>query len=320
MKKQLKRPFVLILYGPTGVGKTDIALSIGQKIPAEIINMDVGQFYTPLSIGTAKPDWRSSPIPHHLFDIIDTPVNYTVAEYRTLVYKKVDEVISRGNLPILAGGSGFYLHSLLFPPQASFADMDITPFYDKNSDLWQELHAIDPQRAMNIDKNDIYRIRRALGIWHATGKLPSSYVSDYKPLVDYLLIFLERDRQELKKRIDERVIEMFNADWIMEAEQLMGTPWQQFIERKNLIGYKEIFDYLAHEKNKKTFDKMVELIQNQTRQYAKRQFTFWRKLEREIKQKSVYTGTSVGCLETLNLTNLNINLYIDELVKRLPFC
>jgi tRNA dimethylallyltransferase len=320
MKKKLQRPFMLIIYGPTGVGKTDVALSIAYNIPAEIINMDVGQFYTPLSIGTAKPDWKNSPIPHHLFDIIDTPINYTVAEYRTILYQKVHEVVARGNLPILVGGSGFYLHSLLFPPQVTIPDVDISSFYPEDAHFWQELYAIDPKRATSIDKADIYRIKRALGIWHATGNLPSSYAPRYEPSVDYLLIFLERDRQELKERIDRRVIEMLDQGWIAEAASLIGTPWQQFIKNKNLIGYTEIFDYLSHGKTKELFDVMVEHIQNKTKQYAKRQFTFWRKLEREIKQESGYTGTSVGSLETVNLTNVNINLYIDELLKRLPFC
>jgi tRNA dimethylallyltransferase len=319
MKKKLSRPFILILYGPTGVGKTEVALSIAQEIPSEIINMDMGQFYTPLSIGTAKPDWKNSPTPHHLFDIIDTPINFTIAQYREMLYKTVQEVIARGNLPILVGGSGFYLHSLLFPPQTEIPDVDIAPLYSKDANLWQELYAIDPQRAMSIDKADAYRIRRALGIWHATGKLPSSYAPEYNPSVDYLLIFLERDRQELKKRIDDRVVEMFNAGWLAEGESLIGTPWQQFIEKKNLIGYSEIFDYVSHGKDKKAYNSMLDLIRIKTRQYAKRQFTFWRKLEREIKQKSGYTGNHVGCLETVSLTNLNISLYISELLKRLPF-
>src|SRR5271156_1977599 len=113
MKTKVNHPCMLIVYGPTGVGKTDLALAIAKRIPAEIINMDVGQFYTPLSIGTAKPDWKQSPIPHHLFDIINNPINYTVNDYRTVLYTTVKEILARGNLPILVGGSGFYLHSLL---------------------------------------------------------------------------------------------------------------------------------------------------------------------------------------------------------------
>src|SRR5436190_17346747 len=95
MEKKIKQPRVLIIYGPTGVGKTDLALAIAQEVPAEIINMDVGQFYTPLSIGTAKPDWKNSSVPHHLFDIIDEPANYTVNHYRSIAYEKVREIHAR---------------------------------------------------------------------------------------------------------------------------------------------------------------------------------------------------------------------------------
>lgn len=317
MKKKLNRPFVLIIYGPTGVGKTDLALAIAQRIPAEIINMDMGQFYTPLSIGTAKPDWKSSPIPHHLFDIIDAPKNCTTADYRALFHKTVNEIIARGNLPIAVGGSAFYLHSLFFPSQAAMPAVDSDHLYKNEDNLWEELYAIDPVRAVNIAKTDTYRIRRALNIWHATGKLPSSYKVEYKPEIDYLLLFIERDRQELQKRIDDRVMEMMNAGWIAESEKLIGTAWQPFLEKKKLIGYSEIFDYLTGEKNKDSYAAMIELIRIKTRQYAKRQFTFWRKLEREIKEKSEYTNVSNGYVETVNLTNMTINLYIDELLKKL---
>lgn len=315
-------PFMLVIYGPTGVGKTDLALAIAAQTPAEIINMDVGQFYTPLSIGTAKPDWQHSSIAHHLFDIIDTPINYTVTEYRTLLYKTVKEVLARGNLPILVGGSGFYLHSLLFAqPSHSFSDgkkdINIMSFYAPNADLWQELYKIDPARALGINKADTYRIERALTIWHATGKLPSSYAPVYHPEADYLIIFVERDRKELYQRINERVLEMLKYGWIAEAQALMGTAWEQFIRHKNLIGYAEIFDYLESDKTDKDFAVMIDAISTQTRQYAKRQHTFWRKLEREIKKERQYTGKSIGCLESINLTNIMIDLYINELLKRL---
>lgn len=318
MKNRLmQQPFMLVIYGPTGVGKTDFALDLAQHIPAEIINMDMGQFYTPLSIGTAKPDWQHSTIPHHLFDIINEPQNFTVAEYRQLLYKTVNEVIARGNLPILVGGSGFYLHSLLFSPGVTIEDVDISDLYPAETNLWEKLYAIDPKRALSIDKNDHYRIQRALAIWHATGKLPSSYSSSYDPQADYMIIFVERDRQELKERINARVLEMFKCGWIEETENLIGTAWQEFIQRKNLIGYNEIFDFLLSKQTKNDFSLMVELISAQTRQYAKRQFTFWRKLEREIKKEKQYNGTYIGCLEAVNITNTDIHMYISEVVKKL---
>ena len=312
MEKKINRPRVLIIYGPTGVGKTDMALAIAQKIPSEIINMDVGQFYTPLSIGTAKPDWKKSIIPHHLFDIIDIPINYTVGQYRTVVYEKIREIHSRGKLPILVGGSGFYLHALLF--QTSLSDVDKKQIESGDTqpmleNRWQHLYAIDPVRARSIHASDSYRIERALTIWHTTGQLPSSFAPVYNPEVDYTLMFVERDRQELYQRINARVLAMLKSGWIEETEKLIGTPWQAFIRKKNLIGYSHILDYLSGDKSTTAFSHMVDAISTQTRQYAKRQFTFWRKLVREIKKEKLYTGVSIGCLETVNLTNKDIHLY-----------
>jgi tRNA dimethylallyltransferase len=308
---------MLVFYGPTGVGKTDLALALAKHIPIEIINMDVGQFYTPLSIGTAKPDWQHSTVPHHLFDIIDTPANFTVTEYRSLVYKKMQEIRARGKLPILVGGSGFYLHALLFPPHIAIPDIDISQMYPEGTDIWQELFNIDPKRALSIDKADEYRIKRALSIWHATGKLPSTYSPTYDPHADFMVIFLERDRQELKERINARVLEMFKCGWIEETKALEHTPWQSFIQRKNIIGYNQIFDYLSSNTSHKDFQAMVDIIATETRQYAKRQHTFWRKLEREINKEKKYTGIYIGCLEVVNLTNVKIHLYINELLRRL---
>ena len=116
-KNTLKnKPFVFIVYGPTGVGKTSLVDDLAKEVSLEIINGDVGQFYKPFTIGTAKPDWKNYQTPHHLFDIIDQPKSITVAEYRKLICQKVDEVSSRGNLPVIVGGSGFYLKSLFYPP------------------------------------------------------------------------------------------------------------------------------------------------------------------------------------------------------------
>ncbi len=319
---------MFIIYGPTGVGKTELALEVAQYIPAEIVNMDVGQFYTPLSIGTAKPDWQNSSIPHHLFDSINAPINWTTAEYRIRAYKIINEIISRGNLPILVGGSGFYLHSLLFASPFSAESLEninminsqanIQVQQSKNSnsdkDLWQQLYCIDPVRAEAISKSDTYRIERALNIWYTTGKLPSSYAPLYNPEMDYSILFVDRDRQELRKRIDARVDEMLESGWIDEAKNLMNSPWQDFLRKKNLIGYSEIFDYLSlNNRSSDAFAHMVELISAQTRQYAKRQCTFWRKLEREIKKEKQYTGTNVGCLDVVNLTNTDGKLYSKKL-------
>ena len=331
--KHNQLPFMLIIYGPTGVGKTDLSLEIAENLPAEIINMDVGQFYTPLSVGTAKPHWKESPIPHHLFDIIDEPKNFSVSEYRKILYEKVNEITARKKLPILVGGSGFYLYALLYfqtpysnsiymgnhIEDSSKIEIVRTPIksHEISLDSWQKLYSIDPQRAMAIEKNDIYRIERALNIWKLTGTLPSSYKPEYCPQADYSIIFIERERQELKDRINARVIEMFNNGWIEEAQSLMNTPWRPFLKKKNLIGYNEIFDYLSEKKTENDFQRMIQTIQAKTRQYAKRQFTFWRKLEREIKKENQYTSMYVGCVESVNISDPQRMLYSKELIKQL---
>lgn len=317
--KKIYHPFMLILYGPTGVGKTDFALKIANSVPAEIINMDMGQFYTPLCIGTAKPDWKNDPIPHHLFDIIDKPCNYTNSEYRNLAYATIRDVIARGKLPILVGGSGFYLQGLLTQsplssnPSFSCSDDATEGFFGTST--WDELYTIDPVRALQIDRADNYRIERALHIWRTTGKRPSSLAPLYNPEMDYYIIFVNRDRQDLIQRINDRVKEMFDAGWLNESEKLLKTDWQPFLCKKNLIGYPETFEYLMGEKNKNTFFQMFHLIDVKTRQYAKRQCTFWRKLEREIKKEKRYTGTYISCLDTVNLTNTDIDAYIKKLVS-----
>lgn len=315
--KKIHHPFVLILYGPTGVGKTDLALKIAHTIPAEIVNMDMGQFYTPLSIGTAKPNWKNDPIPHHLFDIIDEPRNYTRTEYRTLAYATIRDILARGKLPILVGGSGFYLEGLL--TQSALNSDDLIPFFETSNQealdvhKWDQLYAIDPVRALQIDKADTYRIERALDIWRATGKIPSSFAPEYNPEMDYYIVFVNRDRQELLEKINNRVKEMFDAGWLAESQQLLNTDWQPFLCKKNLIGYPEIFNYLAGAQDKNSFFHMLDMIDIQTRQYAKRQCTFWRKLERDIKKEKRYTGTYIGCLDTVNLTDVDIDAYIKKL-------
>ncbi len=305
---------MLIIYGPTAVGKTELANELAQQMSAEIINMDVGQFYAPLTIGTAKPDWRNAKVPHHLFDIIDEPRNCTVAEYRTLVSETLEKVWGNKALPILVGGSGFYLKSLFFPP---LVQVRVKRDYPTDVDLWQLLYDIDPERAAEIDRHDIYRIKRALDIWYATGEKPSAYQPQYDPLAPAIIINVTRERQELRKRIDTRVIEMIEAGWVDEVAQLQETEWKAFIQEKKIIGYNELFEYLAAKKTAKKLEQVVRKIQARTRQYAKRQITFWRMLERALRQAAQSVDTPVT-VESVNLTSIDLHLYIKQLQEILP--
>ncbi|OGB83078.1 tRNA (adenosine(37)-N6)-dimethylallyltransferase MiaA [candidate division TM6 bacterium RIFCSPHIGHO2_12_FULL_32_22] len=274
MKKEL-----IIISGPTGVGKTDfVDQMLNKKNNAEVINIDMGQFYEPISIGTAKPDYKATKYKQHLFDIIKEPVDFDVAQYRKLVIDKINELWGKNILPLLVGGSAFYIQSLLFPPgETDFPEID---FLDvSNEKLWQKLNSVDPERAKQININDRYRLERALTIWEATNQKPSEFVPQIDLFADKIEIFiLTREREKLYKRIDERVIEMINSGWIDEVKNL-SSSWRNFLKKKKLIGYDDIINYLENNLDK---NELISTIQKKTRNYAKRQMTFYRKMEKDI--------------------------------------
>jgi len=303
--------FFITIFGPTAVGKTDFALKLAEHIPAEIINMDVGQFYTPLSIGTAKPDWRSYTTPHHFFDILNEPTDLTVVEYRKRILDLFKKIWAKGKVPIIVGGSGFYLKSLFFPPYSDELK-NTNDTYSDSDNLWDLLYSIDPLRAQQIAKDDEYRIKRALDIWFATGKKPSDYVPQFKPLGQALFINLTRDRVQLYDRINKRVTIMLEEGWLDEVKRLHGTQWDNFLRRKKIIGYDELLEYLSGEQTKTVLNSTIEAIQKRTRNYAKRQLTFARMLERDLKK---YGYPDINTL-SLDLTLDDLDLYIKQLLNQ----
>ena len=317
---------MIIIFGPTAVGKSSFAEQLAEHIPSQIVNCDIGQFYAPFSIGTAKPDWKNSKIKHNLFDIIDEPRHCNVCEYRKLLFKAAEKIWKTDELPILVGGSGFYLSSLFFPP----ISYEITSAVDSKTkdticsiNVWNMLYKIDPQRAVKINKQDTYRIRRALNIWEKTGRKPSEFRPIYDFPSNFLFLSLTRNRTQLYERIDERVLQMIDQGWITEVENLMGTDWQGFLSQKKLIGYDVIIDYLERGKKEDELEKVFEIIQKKTRNYAKRQIIFFKslkkQLEREIKRKESKNKSSIisSQVESIDLTLLDCDLYIKKLLHRL---
>lgn len=295
--------YMLIICGPTGVGKSDLACMIARQIPAEIINADMGQLYTRLSVGTAKPNWKSEPARHHLFDVLDNPAHCTVIQYRQMLSTVLQDIWTRGKLPIVVGGSGFYVQSIFYPPVAGHTDAKV-------DGSWHDLHAIDPLRASQIHPHDTYRIARALSIWYASGMKPSSYVRHFEPLGKAHIVWAGRDRDQLYERINERVLIMIEQGWLDECKVLIGTPWEDFIRRKKFIGYPEMFDCIS---GKLDLDNAITLIAQKTRAYAKRQETFWRMLKRSLDHAIDKNEVS---LEELNLTLSDPYLYINQLLQR----
>lgn len=348
---------MIIIAGPTGVGKTELSLKLAAQLKSPaIINADLGQFYTPLTIGTAKPDWCHEPVPHYLFDILDQPENFTAFQYRRLVIElleKLNSVIAnnRSNTtPILVGGSGFYLQALFFKspldklyPEASdnspaFYDNNSTEnFFKKNLDLknlklledlklWEKLNLIDPVRARELNSHDHYRIQRALEIWQKYKILPSQAKPEYAPIVPQTqkikLLILTRDLPELYARIDQRVLEMLDAGWATEVQNLVDTPWEKFLLAKRLIGYDDLLKFFRAAKSncvvssrylnsEKIAASTVQLIQKRSRNYAKRQIAFFKMLTRQLTEKSAGQIE----IEWLNLTATDVDLYIKRLLS-----
>ncbi len=299
-----KKNFVLFLTGPTGVGKTELSLKIGEAVHGEIINSDVGQFYQPLMIGTAKPEWNTQVVPHYMFDILDSPCNYSVAAYREKVISLIDDICGRGKIPIVVGGSGFYLKSLLFPVQEEGGSSPAV------SGTWDQLNNIDPVRASKISKNDYYRINRALSLWFATGTLPSHCKPLFCTEFTYDLVYVGRTRSELYKRIDSRVLSMVQAGLIDEVKSILGSPWEDFIKKKKLIGYNEVIDFIY---GKLSFEDMIIGIQSKTRQYAKRQEIYWRHFAKELVAADTLLGRE-NRLYSIALPECSIDTYCKELI------
>lgn len=294
---QLDIPVIFVI-GPTASGKTAVSYDLAKMCGGQIINIDVGQFYEPLSIGTAKPAWRNQAIRAHLFDVCATPEDFSVIQYRTMVLAKINELQSKGIIPIVVGGSLFYVQSLFFPPKELAEISNATKLVDATypqepqscvskdslsgaNSLWQKLAAVDPARAAQIHQHDIYRLQRALAIWTSTGQLPSQLQPTFNFNYPAYVLMLTPDKAVLRERIAQRTMQMLQVDgWIDEAAKLIDTEWELFVRSKGLLGYDLIFDAIRN--GNATPSLLAPAIIQQTAQYAKRQLTFLRGFTKKI--------------------------------------
>lgn len=316
---------MIVIAGSTGVGKTDLALQIGNELPIEIVNADLGQFYQPLSIGTAKPLWQESPIKHHLFDIFTTPQSSTVVEFRSQLLLCLQDIWSRNKIPVIVGGSTFYVESIFFKPVSDVSLKHQLLEVTDDTQLWNMLHEVDPQRAQQIHPNDTYRLKQGLMLWNATGIQPSLLKPIYDPPSPYLFLYLTRDRDDLYDRINKRVMQMLDSGWIDEVRGLMNTPWQSFVQTKKFIGYPELIEYLCENPDadisKNNLKLIADTIAQKTRNYAKRQETYWKRLEKKLSHCLVtspgYTSNQQSKVIVSNLTSLNLDIYSKQLCAQL---
>jgi len=314
---------IIILSGPTGIGKTETIEAIYHHIPCEIINVDIGSFYSPLTIGTAKPDLNKISVPHHLLNIFDKPADYTIADFRKRAQLLVQEIHARKNIPLFVGGSVFYIQSLFYKcPEISNVEISLVQELEKKNSLqlWKELNELDPLRATQIHSNDHYRLVRALSIYYSTGKKPSSFSVQFQPIGCFYTIFLQRDRQDLYQRINERTSFMLKHGWIEETQSLQNTIWEEFLIEKKVIGYDAILRYLWGKKDTASYQELENIIAQTTRNYAKRQITFLKKLEKQLKNE-ICGGSDAWrkqcVVAQINLTLYEHRLYIKHLLNSL---
>lgn len=280
MTKQLD---VLAIVGPTASGKTALSVALAKKINGEVINGDSTQVYKGFNIGTAKiTEEEMEGVPHHLFDILAPTENFSVADYQTAVRACIKDIRARGKTPIIAGGTGLYVQSVLYDFRFTeeVADPEIrarleSELEEKGAEyLYERLVRLDPLGAEKIHPNNHRRMIRALEIIEITGKTKGQHEQNqgHEALFNHLIFGLEMDREVLYERINRRTNMMMADGFLAEvqgliAEGLKDTP------AMTAIGYRELGQYLEE---KLTYDEAIEAIQKGTRNYAKRQMTYFK--------------------------------------------
>lgn len=260
---------VICIVGPTGVGKTKLSVELAKKLNGEVINADSTQVYKGLDVATAKiTDKEKDGIPHHLFDIKTIEEDYTVYDYQKDARKVIDDILKRGKTPILVGGTGLYIKACLYDYKFN-EELNKKEYSSLSLDeLYQQLLKIDPNT--NIHHNNRKRIERALDYYYSNNKTLSSKEKTNKLLYDTYFIGLTCDRDILYNRINKRVDMMVDNGLLEEAKKIYDTN----IRTKAVltpIGYKELFKYFDGEI---TLDESLELIKQNSRRYAKRQYTW----------------------------------------------
>ena len=275
---------LVIITGPTGIGKTELSLELAKKYKGEIISSDSMQIYKKLNIGTAKIDLNKTSIPHHMIDIIEPSDNFTVADFKNSAKKIITDINNRGGLPFLVGGTGLYINSLVYnldftetEPDYEYRDELREILEEEGSEfLYEKLQDQDSDMAEKIHKNNGQRIIRALEILKSGNKKGDNFREENK---DYNLIYigLNMDRAKLYEKINQRVDKMIDLGLVDEVKNLLDEGLDKKSQSLKAIGYKEVISYLDGEID---FDEMVDLIKKNSRHYAKRQLTWFRRDKR----------------------------------------
>ncbi len=286
----MNKPKVIVICGPTASGKTALSIELAQKINGEIISSDSMQIYKDMDIGTAKPTKEEMQnIKHYLIDFVEPNQRYSVAEFKKDAEKAIEEILQKGKTPIVVGGTGLYVDSLIYGIE--YQDIEFDEKYRKQLEervekegletLYNEAKNIDSQAVEKISTNDQKRILRILEIYKATGKNKTEQEIESRKngvKYDYKVFAINIDREKLYERINKRVDIMIESGLVEEVESLL-KKYNEFPTAMQGLGYKEVVEYLQGKLSK---EEMIEKIKRETRRYAKRQLTWFRKNKQTI--------------------------------------
>ena len=276
---------VIVICGPTASGKTSLSIELANKINGEIISCDSMQIYKDMDIGTAKPTVEEMQgIKHYLMDFLSPEERYSVADYKKAAKEAIKEILGKGKVPIIVGGTGLYIDSLIY--EIEYPNIEFDENYRKQLEqrveleglekLYKEAKDIDSLATQKISPNDEKRILRILEIYKATGKTKTEQEIESRknlPEYDYHVYALNWDREILYERINKRVDIMIEQGLIEEVENIL-KKYKNFPTAMQGLGYKEVVEFLENKINK---EEMIEKIKMETRRYAKRQMTWFRK-------------------------------------------
>jgi len=283
-------PPLIVIVGPTAVGKSDLAFDLALKINGEIVSADSMQIYKLMDIGTAKPEVsKRNIVRHYMIDIVYPDEEYSVALYKQDAEKAIEKIYSKNKIPIVVGGTGLYINSIINKVNYSESGPDKN-FREQLDNLSNEkgieylhnmLYKIDPVSAKKISVNDKKRIIRALEVYYRTGKPISYYqqLSNNQPNTKYntLIFGLTMNRTILYDRIERRVDIMINKGLVEEVRSLLSMGYDERLNSMQAIGYRQILGYL---RGKLGLNEAINLIKRDTRRYAKRQLTWFRNNDR----------------------------------------
>lgn len=286
----MNKPKVIVICGPTASGKTTLSIQLAQKINGEIISSDSMQIYKDMNIGTAKPDQQEMQgIKHYLLDFVEPNQRYSVADYKKDAENAIEDILQKGKVPIIVGGTGLYVDSLIYGIE--YPNIEFDENYRKELErrvekeglekLYEKAKKIDPQAMKKISRNDQKRILRVLEIYNATGKTKTEQeIESRKNEVkyDYRVFAINMDREKLYDRINKRVDIMIQKGLIEEVENLL-KKYNEFPTVMQGLGYKEVVEYIQ---GKVLKEDMIENIKRESRRYAKRQITWFKKNKQTI--------------------------------------